>query len=197
MFKKSLGLAAICLFVAVGCKDKNNPIKAVEESTKDKDLQNTFQTECQQKPIGSIVTGLLSGGQTSVKSSRSLYQFVGNRVTRTTQMFTATDCSAEAASFVETGTFEVTKDKNPEGGRGITIKFDKLSVRIASDDGAKLANALTLCGHKDWNPGEVKEVTGTSQNLNCYSTQVPRREETSYRVDAGQLSLENTTFQKK
>lgn len=189
---------AVAVVALAGCKDKNNPVKAAEETAKEKDLQHTFQSECQVKPLDTVLTGILTGGKSTIKSSRTLYRFEGNRVTRTTQMFGSSDCSAESAGFIETGTFEINKDiKTSDGGKGIKLKFDKLTVKVASDDGAKIANGMSLCGISDWKPGDEREVTGSSENLTCYSAQVPRTDENIYRVDAGKLMLGSSSTDPK
>ncbi|MGE4130893.1 MAG: hypothetical protein AB7F86_04610 [Bdellovibrionales bacterium] len=183
-------LAATALLAVAGCKDKHNPVKAAKQAGQERDLQNTFQSECQLKPVDLVITGLFTGGKAVVKSARTLYRFEGNRVTRTTQFFAATNCSAEAGAFIETGVFEINKDiKTNDGGKGIDLKFDKVALKIASPEGAQIANSIKMCDRSDWSAGQEKVVTPQSENTSCYGAKVPRTDANVYRVDNGNLIL--------
>ncbi len=197
--KKILLLAAMSL-MAVACgKDDKNPISNAKEAIEDKDLQNkNFESECSIEPIDALLTGLFSGGQASVKSSRVAYRFQGSNITRTTVLFANLNCDGEAYRYSETGTFNITKNQRTnDGGYFIDINYKKLSVSVASDVGQVSANAIKLCGIENWAVGQEREVTAQAANPSCYGAVVPRVNNNVYRLDAGKVlymgtqSLEN------
>lgn len=197
--KKILLLAAMSL-MAVACgKDDKNPFTNAKEAIEDKDLQGkNFESDCSVEAFDAILTGILSGGQASVKSSRVAYRFEGANITRTTVLFANLNCDGEAFRYTETGTFNITKNQRTnDGGYFIDINYKSLSVAMASDVGAVSANAVKLCGAEDWAAGQTREVTAQAANATCYGTPVPRVNNNVYRLDGGNVlylgtqSLEN------
>jgi len=188
---KKFLLIAVASLMAVACdKDNNNnPIDNVREALEEKDLQNkTFQSECNLEPLDAILTGILTGGQASVKSSRTQYRFVGANITRTTILYAQTDCVGDAFTFNETGAFNVSKNqKTNDGGYFIDINFNKLMLKMDSDVGVQSANAIKLCGASDWAVGQEREVTAQAKDMSCYGATVPRTDLNIYRVDEGNV----------
>lgn len=196
--KKILLIAAMSL-MAVACGKDKNPITNGKEAIEDKDLQGkNFESECSIEPLDALLTGILSGGQASVKSSRVAYRFEGANITRTTVLFANLNCDGEAFRYSETGTFNITKNQRTnDGGYFIDIKYNKLMVKIATDVGTVSANAIKLCGAQDWATGQERDVTVQAKNATCYGTVVPRVNNNVYRLDGGKVlyfgtaSLEN------
>jgi hypothetical protein len=186
------------IFVACG-KDDKNPISNAKEALEDKDLQGkNFESDCSIQPLDALLTGILSGGQASVKSQRVAYRFEGSNITRTTVLFNDTNCGGEAFRYTETGTFNITKNQRTnDGGYFIDINYKKLSVKMSSDVGVTAANAIKLCGANNWGAGQEREVTAQAKDLSCYGAQVPRVNNNVYRIDGGNVlylgtqSLEN------
>lgn len=162
-----------------------NPLNAVKEAVADKRLQKSWQSECSQKPIAGTVTGALTFGEGSVKSVRTILRFAGDNVTRTTTYYSNSDCSNEAAHFDEAGSFKIDESKKSnDGGKNIDIEFKNLMLTVVSEEGAKVANAASLCRKSDWSANsKAQDVTAASADLKCYALKVPRRLENIYRAD--------------
>lgn len=193
--KKFLVLVAASLFMAA-CgdsddDDNNNPLDNAREAVEDTALQGrTFQSECVLEPLDAILTGILTGGDALVKSSRTQYLFQGANLTRTTLLYTGSDCTGEAFSFRESGTFDINPEqKTADNGSFMDMNFQKLMLRIDSDAGATAANAIKLCGVEDWATGQERDVSGNAENLTCYGAAVPRVSLNVYRIDAGNILL--------
>lgn len=183
---KKLIAILILPLAMTACKDKanKNPVKNVQEAAKERDLQRTWQTECQLKPIDAVLTGLFSGLEASVKSMRVQYKFEGANVNRVTSVYATTDCAQEAYTFNEEGSFTLNKSqKTNDGGFSIDMKFSKLKLKIADDNGAKAANAISLCGRNDWSAGKEEGVTTNAKDATCYGIQVPRTNYNIYRIE--------------
>jgi hypothetical protein len=170
-----------------------NPVAAVAEASKDKDLQKTFQSECSIEPTTALMTALMSLGQASVKSSRVLYQFTGNNITRTTAFYNTMDCKEDAYIFRERGVFKIDeKQKTNDGGKHIDFDFRTLTLVVHTENGVKAANDTKLCGKSDWSANsKEQDVTKSSKDVSCYGQEVPRKMPNVYRVDAGNLYLGN------
>ncbi len=189
---KKMIMFLILPLALVACKDKanKNPIANVTEASKEKDLQKTWQTECQLRPIDAVVTGLMSGGQAAVKSMRVQYKFQGANVNRVSALYASADCAQEAYIFNESGEFKIDKSKKTnDGGVHIDMSFKKVLLTIKDDNGAKSANAGKLCGRSDWAPGNEVDVTAAAKDLTCYNIQVPRKNLNVYRIDNNILYL--------
>lgn len=189
--KKVLTISLAMLALVACSKDRNNdPVSNIREAVKDKDLQEkVFVSECAEKPIDALLTGLFSGGKSSIKAIRTAYFFAGANVTRTTRLFNSLDCSGDAAfTFEELGDIKIDKDqKTNDGGFFIDMDFHSLKVKMATDAGATAANAVKLCKVSDWAAKQERDVTGASADVNCYNAQVPRHNANVYRVDANTL----------
>ncbi len=48
-----------------------------------------------------------------------------------------------------------------------------------------IANQIGVCGAKDWNVNDRRDVTGSSDDISCYNIRVPRQEFNVYRIDNG------------
>lgn len=185
--KKLIPLLIAIPLALVACKDKadKNPVRNITQATKDRDLQGTWQTGCQATPIDAIISGFMSDFQASVKSARVQYKYEGSNVNRVTLVYNAADCTgAESYIFNESGRFEINdKDKSNDGGKFIDMKYEKVSLTIKDDNGAKVANERKLCGQQGWAVGKEVNVTGNAKDLNCYGVQVPRSNANIYRID--------------
>lgn len=190
--KKLFLIPAACLVLAA-CGDDKDPIADAVQASKDKDLQGqNFQSECQIKPLDALLTGILSGGQASIKSSTTTYRFDGSAITRTTALYTSLDCTGDnAIRMEEQGEFDINPDaKTQDLGKQIDIEYKQLLVSTVTEDGAQAANALGLCAANDWTSnGEQRDQTSHSADLNCYGAALPRKLANIYRVDAGVLYL--------
>lgn len=189
--KKLLLAALACTLVTACGKDRNNdPIKNVQEAAKDKDLQGkNFASACQLKPVEAVLTGILSGGNASIKGAQTVYRFDGANVTRTTELYSTTDCSGEVAiRFEEGGTVTLDPDKRTnDDGKFIDIDYNSLKVSAVTDEGVKAANAIQLCGATDWSQGTQRDEVAQAPNINCYNAKLPRQISNVYRVDANVL----------
>jgi hypothetical protein len=193
--KKLLYLCASALMLTA-CPKKNNPAANIKEAIRDKDLQEkTFVSECSVKPGDALLTGVLTGFQSSIKGQQVAYRFSGARVTRTTRLFNTADCSGDAAlTFEEKGTIDINKkEKTNDGGYNINLDFNNLKVAMATDAGATAANSVKLCGSADWAPKQTRDVTPQAKDTNCYGATLPRHVANIYRVDAGTLYLGTAT----
>lgn len=173
----------------VACKDKanKNPIAYVKQAANDRDLQGTWQSECNLKPIDAIISGFMSAFQASVKSSRTQYKFEGANVNRVTLVYNTADCTgAESYVWNEQGEFKVL-DKvqvaNVGDAKGIDMKFEKVMLTIKDDNGAKVANDRSLCGVQNWAVGKEQGITANANSANCYGVQVPRTNANIYRIE--------------
>ena len=177
--------------VACNRHSRKNPVAAASEALKDKDLQKTFQSKCEIKGLDAVVTGIMSAGQASVKSSRVLWKFSGNQVTRTTVLFAQADCAQESWVFQETGKFKIDdKARTNDNGRHLDLDMDRLTLIVRDENGAKAANGIKLCNKADWSANSKEQnVTSSSKDVSCYNAQVPRKQFTAYRIDNGVLYM--------
>ena len=193
--KKALSLILISLVLGACQKDRNNdPVANVREAAKDKDLQGkTFTSECSIKPLDAIVTGLMTGGESSVKSQQVAYRFDLANVIRQTRLYNSTDCTGDSAyNFEEAGTMNIETDPNKKSndqGRNIELDYKTVKATVTSDAGVTAANATKLCGIADWAPNKARDITAQAKDLNCYAAQVPRHVSNIYRVDNSVLFL--------
>lgn len=189
--KKATVLLLCSLAFLSACKDrKKNPIEHVREAAKERDLQNrTFASSCSVKPIEALITALASGGHSSIKSSRTSYKVIGSIVTHTTNFYDNGDCNGEPAIvFTEVGDINIDKDKKTnDGGYHIDIQFSSVRAVAQTSEGVTAANAVELCGKTDWAKNKDYDVSNRSAEATCYSTRVPRKVYTIYRVDADTL----------
>jgi hypothetical protein len=174
-----------------------NPLKAGQEAAKDKDLQGSWQTECDDKkmdgiPGGGVVQtlGELTG---YAKSSRMIYTFAGNNVTRTTAYYVQNNCSQEALSFVERGEIKIDEDKRTnDQGKQLDLDFRTLTVTVNDQSVVAPLNNITFCGNADWAADKKeRDVTRAAKDAKCYNSEVPRKIPTVYRIDAGNLYFGN------
>lgn len=182
-----VAVATVAVIAGCGRGRANDPIGAAREAIEDVNLQGKDFSDTCRAEVAEWFQTLFSSG-TTVKSSMRSYNFGGNTVTLTTDYYQTADCSAEPAyTFSESGTFDVHSDKEINGARPIDLKFDKLTVKIHSDEGAKAANALTnkVCGIGDWSAGQEREVTGQAGNMGCYNASLPRNDFNIYRLEGG------------
>jgi hypothetical protein len=191
---KKIFFLALAAMVCASCnKDRNtNPITNAQEFAKDRDLQGkTFVASCSATPITGLTTGLATGLQSSLKSEQVTYRFEGANVTHTTRWFESTDCSGDAGlTFEELGDIKIDKNqKTNDNGYNIDMSFNKVKVKISTQQGASAANGISMCGIKDWNAGQERDVTAQSKDISCYNNKVPRQVLNIYRVDANNLML--------
>ncbi len=188
---KTLAFAFIIPVLLTACKDRrSNPVTQVQEAAKETDLQRTWESDCSTRPIDAVVTGLMSGGQASIKGMRTQYKFTGANVIRKTILFNHADCSGEAYVFEESGDFKIHEDqKTTDGGKAIDMNFHSVKVTISDDVGATAANAISLCRRNNWARGDSVDVTSVAEDATCYNAQVPRTNYNIYRVDGNHLYL--------
>lgn len=182
---KRIILFVILPLALTACKDdKKNPVTNVRVASEERDLQKTWQSECQLKPVDMITTGIMSLGQASVKSVRVQYRFKGATVQRVNIAYAGADCTQDAWIFEESGQFTLDKAKKTnDGGFNIDMKFEKLKLTIKDENGAKSANAIKLCNRSDWKAGQDADVTANAKDATCYNAQVPRTNANVYRID--------------
>lgn len=102
-------------------------------------------------------------------------------------MYASRDCSgSEAFSFEESGELRVKEDsKTPDGSTFVDFDYKKLELKISSQEGVIIANAVGVCGMRDWNINNVRNVITNSEDRSCYNLRVPRQEFNVYRIDGG------------
>lgn len=162
----------------------------MREAAKDPDLQGkNFVSSCQLKPLDAVLTGVLTGGNASIKGAQTVYRFDGANVSRTTRLYTTSDCSGETAiSFEEMGEMKLDPDhRTNDQGKFIDIDYKKVKATAANQAGAEVANAVGLCSAKDWAPKQTRDVTAQAKDMSCYGAQLPRHNSNVYRVDANIL----------
>ncbi len=195
---KKLVIVCMAISSVIACdRAKNkNPITNVQQAAKDTSLQNSvFESNCKPAPAEAFATGVATGLQTALKTYRIQYRFQGANVTRRLLYFTGTDCSAEALNFEERGEFRIGDEnkKTNDGGRPLDMQFGSVVATVISAEGVQIANAVQLCGNKDWlADGRERDVTGNSARPNCYGGKVPRQDANIYRVDGDRLTLGNS-----
>jgi hypothetical protein len=191
-FGKMLAIYAVPMMILSACGPGSNTDLAdnVREAAKDKELQDkTFRGECSYKPLDTIISGIATRGDTSIKSAREQYEFTGANFQHVTSLYTTKDCSgAESIVFQESGSFKIDETKkSADSGKYITMEFNKLHVKIGNQDGANIAQASKLCGTPEWGLNEEKDVTGNAFRISCYRQPVPSVDETIYHVDGNTL----------
>ncbi|MBX3022888.1 MAG: hypothetical protein KF799_14535 [Bdellovibrionales bacterium] len=189
---------AVLGIAACGKGRSSNPITAAREASEHKDLQNTFQSECQNpNTFVTAITGAKSltdairaEFRDTVRSERIQYVFTGDSVTRKMIWYKENGCVGDAVAFEERGSFNAsTANKGAADGQDLDINFKALFVKVA-DSGVAFANAVTLCDVNTWKAGEEREIaSATSANANCYGIPVPRDVYTKFRVDNKVLYL--------
>ncbi len=190
--KKLILLALTTVFV-VACDDddNNDVVENVQEAAEDRDLQDkNFISPCSVTPLDAVLTGIMTGGDAAIKAQRVQYRFEGNDVTRTTFLFSESDCTSDVAiQFREVGDFDINPDnKSADGGKFIDIDFHTLNAQVISQAGVEVANAISLCGANDWAAGAAeRNVTARAADMTCYSAQVPRHNANIYRIDGNVL----------
>ncbi|MBN8537216.1 MAG: hypothetical protein J0M15_09185 [Deltaproteobacteria bacterium] len=194
MINKIAWVLLISLALASCNKKSTNtdPIDNTREALKDANLQEkTFRGDCQEKPINEIVTGLLTLGESSLKSQRIQYRFAGANVSRVTHLYSSRDCSgSESFTFEESGELRIQDGtKTPDGSTFVEFDYQKLELKMSSQEGVVIANAANVCGMNDWSLNNSRDVITKSENINCYNLRVPRQEYNVYRIDSG-----NTLF---
>lgn len=188
--KKIICLSVLALALSA-CQNRNNdPVANAKEAAKDRDLQKTFMSECSFKPIDAIVSGLMTEGKASVKSQVVSYSFEGANVIRTTELYTSTDCTGEAAvAFEEAGDIRIGDERTEDGARTIEMNFKTLDAVVKSEKAAIAANEAKLCGVTDWSAGKSRDVQNHAKDVLCYNAEVPRQVSNIYRVDNNVLYL--------
>jgi hypothetical protein len=182
-------------FVACGKGSNKNPIANIKQAAADRDLQNTFQSDCSTKVGALFVSGVATAGAATVKSLRTQYDFKGANVSRRMTYYTSADCSGEAFNYTENGSFETHKDqKTNDGGYSVDMHFKKVSAKALNDAGVTIANAIGICDKKDWQVGKEVDVTDHSADMTCYGAAEPRDDFNIYRVDNGVLTLGNASL---
>lgn len=190
MLTKAISLSLVLLLV-VSCSKKStnkDPVDNTREALKDTSLQEkTFRGDCQAQPINEIVTGLLTLGEVSVKSQRIQYRFAGANVARITHLYVSRDCSGpEAFTFEESGEIRIhEQNKTADGATFVDFDYKKLELKVSTQEGVIVANAVGVCGMNDWNINNTRDVITKSENRDCYNLRVPRQEFNIYRVDGG------------
>lgn len=190
MIKKVVCLSMMSLMMLSCNKSSTNsdPVDNTREVLKDASLQEkTFRGDCHAQPINEILTGLLTLGEASVKSQRVQYRFAGANASRVTHLYGSRDCSgAEAFTFEESGELRIHDGtKTADGSTFIDFDYRKLDLKVSSQEGVIIANAVGVCGMKDWNINNTRDVVIMSDNINCYNLKVPRQEFNVYRIDGG------------
>jgi hypothetical protein len=193
---KKIILFALTTLLVAGCADdddNNDVVDNVQEAAEDRDLQDkNFVSACSVTPIDAVLTGIMTGGGSAIKSMRVQYRFEGNDVTRTTFLFSEPDCTSDVAiQFREVGDFDINPDnKSADGGKFIDIDYHTLHAQVLSQAGVDVANSITFCGASDWVAGAAERVvSGAAADLTCYSAQIPRHNSNIYRIDADVLYL--------
>lgn len=186
-----IALASV-LFTACSEDDNNGDIlNNIEEAAKDRDLQDkNFITPCTTTVLEAVLTGILTGGDAAIKAQRVQYRFEGDNVTRTTFLFSESDCTSDVAiQFREVGDFKLdTDNKSADGGKFIDVDFKQLSAQVISQAGLEVANSIGFCGASDWVAGAAeRDVVANSADLTCYSAPVPRHNANIYRLDEGKV----------
>jgi len=95
--KKLLCICAGILLVAA-CAKKNDPVANVKEAAKDKDLQGTFTSDCQSKPIDASVAALFAA-YASLKSAANDQQKNDQQKNDQQKSNSANDTSKTAAGI--------------------------------------------------------------------------------------------------
>jgi hypothetical protein len=192
---KKLALSVLIAAIGFGCSKNSttsDPIENVRQATKEEALQvKTFRSECQEKPINELVTGLMTGFGASMKSQRVQFRFEGANVHRQTWMYSTRDCSGqEALIFDEGGEIKIHDGQTlADGSTAIDFDYRNVDVQVVSAAGAEIANSVKLCSGADWKSGDIRSVNANSEDWNCYSAQVPRQEFNVYRLDGNVLLL--------
>lgn len=192
---KIITLALTSLLIGA-CARNTDPVDTAVEASEDPALQaKDFVGACSLKPIDAVLTGILTGGAAAIKSAATVYRFEGADISRKTYLYTATNCTGEAALvFTESGAFDILADnKTADGGKFIDMDFKRLDVRIESAEGLTVANAISLCGSNAWSLDQDAEVTTKSAEVSCYNAQVPRKVANIYMLDGGSLYLGTPT----
>lgn len=176
--------------LGLGCsKDRDiNPIANIREAAKDRDLQSkTFSGACSIRPLTAISTKIQSG--LALKSARIQYRIDGDNITRSTLLYERTDCSGDVAyTFREMGTVSLSPDQRTrDNAKMIDINYTALKLRVDSQDGAQVANGTKLCNISNWQAGQERDVTPTSDDSGCYGIRVPRTDFNVYRIDGNTL----------
>ncbi len=72
-----------------------------------------------------------------------------------------------------------------------TFRF--LNLKVESDIGAKIANAIKACNASDWTKGQERQVNADPKDLSCYNAQVPRTDSNIYKIENNMLLPGNST----
>lgn len=170
-------IAAIAASTLVACGQDNNPVRNVQAAVAEPGLQGkAFSEKCNSEIATSWATGLVQAvqgkaGDPTPRSTRLSYLFKGTNVTRKTIVYSSADCSGNPiGTFFEEGTFKINNDdKGEENAAAIDMNFEKVTLAVENDDGAKIANALNLCGRNNWSTADkASDITTKADDINCY-----------------------------
>lgn len=183
----------LCLpLILVACGKSKDPVRNIRTATQDKALQKTWQSECSLRPLEAGLVGVAAGLRGVARGARIQYKFLGANLTRTVIYYTNADCSGDALTLEESGTFRIEGNKRTsDGGRFINMNFKTLKVRAHNEDVVKLANQISLCGLSNWDTSKNREIKSTraAEKLNCINTTVPRSDANIYLIQDETLLL--------
>lgn len=190
----ALLLVPVMMLAACDRHKNKNPFTNAKETLKDTSIQGkVYESDCSVQPVSAAISGVMTGGQASVKGARTQYKFEGANVERRTLYFTAADCSGPIAfTFDEIGEVDIKDDHAEDGARFMDMSFKNVELQIESEDGAKVANAINMCRSNKWSKGDKQDVTPMSSDPTCYNGTVPRQVANIYKRDGDTLYFGST-----
>jgi hypothetical protein len=174
----TIALLATGLFLGCSKKDAKTGAQAVENYTRDNDLQGKFLGNCE-------ASGLVG------TFSRTALVFDGAKLKMEKAFFAEADCSKdEVGRAIYQSVFKLDDEKQQGNDvKTIEIAVDKAQVEIRSETLAAVASGVNYCGVSSYQAGKIYDVTPNTKLDNCFVTVVPVTYYGTYRLSKGDAGL--------
>jgi hypothetical protein len=171
----SLSLSACNSDSSVG-----DAVNSAQEAAETAPLQHTFAAQ------------QCSGGAMKLAgtSSRVEYAFSGNKVAKTVQVFSDSNCQSIAATVVYNGEFEK-KDSVAPNVNQIDITYKTVAVEANDQAGQNVLNTTKFCDQNNWQLNQPVDMTGAARDTFCPLDAMPKVSYDIYSVENNTLFLGN------
>jgi hypothetical protein len=177
MNKIVISLLACSSAFAVGCGG-NDSVKSAEQALKSSDLTHRWE---QQLCETNLVKKLLNQG-----SSKTSFEFSGNKVDKIERYFKAGDCTNPEVNVIYSGHYEKKKEL-PGDVHQIDLLYRKVKIVPLTQAVANDYNSNQKCGKTDWVVNQPNEVTASVRDHNCSVEQMPLDQFDIYKTINDQL----------
>jgi hypothetical protein len=163
--------------IGSGCDSLQNAAGNAQAGVSASELQHKWQ----QNQCASIGSLKLIGA-----SVQTTYEFSGEQITKTDQIFSSANCTDPAVSIAYVGTFNK-RDQVSDGVFQIDIAYQNVTVTAQNDVGVKVLGDTKFCGDGTWTVNQGVNLTAQARDALCPLDALP---ETKYDI----YSVQNDTL---